>query len=111
MDDARARELLAAERERIEQAIATLDAGEAQAESEQGEPGGRDSEDLYEKERDSGRAEDLSARLAAVERAEQRLREGTYGLSVKSGEPIPDDRLEALPTAELTVEEQRAQGS
>jgi DnaK suppressor protein len=110
MDGEHARALLAAERERIEQAIATLDAGEAQAEAEQGEPGERDSEDLYEKERDTGRAEDLSAQLAAVERAEQRLREGTYGLSVRSGEPIPDDRLQALPTAELTVEEQRAQG-
>jgi RNA polymerase-binding transcription factor DksA len=26
---------------------------------------------------------------------------------VQSGEPIPDERLEAVPTAELTVEEQR----
>ncbi|HEX4435291.1 MAG TPA: hypothetical protein VH061_00705 [Solirubrobacteraceae bacterium] len=111
MDDERARELLETERERIEQAIATLDAGETQAETEQGEPGERDSEDLYEKERDTGRAEDLSAQLAAVERAEQRLREGTYGLSVRSGESIPDERLQVLPTAELTVEEQRAQAS
>jgi DnaK suppressor protein len=111
MDNEHARELLAAERERIEQAIATLDAGETQAKTEQGEPGERDSEDLYEKERDTGRVEDLSVQLAAIERAEQRLSEGTYGLSVQSGEPIPDDRLEALPTAELTVEEQRAQGS
>jgi DnaK suppressor protein len=111
MKDEQARELLAAERERIEQAIATLDAGETQAETEQGEPGERDSEDLYEKERDTGRAEDLGDQLAAVERAEQRLREGTYGQSVRSGEPIPDDRLQALPTAELTIEEQRAQGS
>ena len=31
---------------------------------------------------------------------------GTYGLSVDSGEPIPDDRLEAIPWAERTVEEQ-----
>jgi RNA polymerase-binding transcription factor DksA len=28
-------------------------------------------------------------------------------LSVRSGEPIPDERLEADPAAELTVEEQR----
>jgi DnaK suppressor protein len=111
MDDTTARELLAAERERIEQSIAILDAGETQAEGEQGEPGERDSEDLYEKERDTGRAEELSAQLAAVARAEQRLSDGTYGLSVRSGEPIPDDRLQALPTAELTVEEQRSQGS
>ena len=48
---------------------------------------------------------ELEARLAAVGRAEQRLADGTYGLSVRSGQPIPDDRLEADPTAELTVEE------
>ena len=35
----------------------------------------------------------------------QRLEEGTYGRSVRSGAPIPDERLEADPAAELTVEE------
>ncbi len=50
--------------------------------------------------------EDLRKELTAVERAEARLAEGTYGLSVESGEPIPDGRLEARPTAERTVEEQ-----
>ena len=49
-------------------------------------------------------------RLAALDRADQRLRDGTYGLSVRSGKPIPDERLEAYPTAELTVEE-ASQGS
>jgi DnaK suppressor protein len=53
-----------------------------------------------------GISEDLPEALAAVERAEKRLEEGTYGLSVESGEPIPDDRLEAFPTAERTIEEQ-----
>ena len=50
-------------------------------------------------------ASDLEERLAAVGRAEQRLAEGTYGLSVRSGQPIPDERLEADPAAELTVDE------
>ena len=53
---------------------------------------------------DAVRAE-LEDRLAAVGRAEQRLAAGTYGVSVRSGQPIPDERLEADPTAELTVEE------
>jgi DnaK suppressor protein len=44
--------------------------------------------------------------LAAVERAEARIDAGTYGLSVESGEPIPDERLETIPTAERTAEEQ-----
>ena len=49
----------------------------------------------------------LREELAAVERAEERLMSGTYGLSIDSGEPIPDERLEAVPTAERTVEEER----
>jgi DnaK suppressor protein len=67
-----------------------------------------DSEDLYQDERDEGRREELENELAAVERAEARLDAGTYGLSVESGQPIPDGRLEALPTAERTVEEEEA---
>ena len=70
------------------------------------EPGERDSEDLYQDEFDAGRREDLRNELAAVERAEARLEAGTYGLSVESGKPIPDARLEALPTAERTIEEE-----
>jgi DnaK suppressor protein len=45
--------------------------------------------------------------LAALERAERRIEEGTFGTSVRSGLPIPDARLEADPAAELTVEEAR----
>jgi DnaK suppressor protein len=107
MDPERASELLGQERERIEQAIADLERGTA---PDQDEPGERDSEDLYQHEFDSGRMQDLQDQLAAVERAEARLAEGTYGLSVVSGEPIPDARLEAVPTAERTVEEESRLG-
>ena len=55
---------------------------------------------------DEGQVEDLRAALAAVERAERRLIDSTYGFSVESGEPIADLRLEAVPTAERTAEEQ-----
>jgi DnaK suppressor protein len=51
----------------------------------------------------------LRDRLAALDRAEQRLDNGTYGRSAQSGLPIPDERLEADPAAELTIEEARAQ--
>jgi DnaK suppressor protein len=106
VDPERARQLLAQERARIEEALAAHE-GEGPLEgSERREPGDVDSEDLYQDELDAGRLEDLRAELAAVERAEERLRDGTYGLSVESGEPISDGRLEALPTAERTVEEE-----
>ena len=78
--------------------------------SDRDEPGDRGSEDLYQQEFDAGRATDLRDQLAAVERAEERLADGTYGLSVESGEPIPDGRLEALPTAERTVAEEERLG-
>jgi DnaK suppressor protein len=110
MDPEHARQLLARERERIERAIAGLSEEDEQAVAEQGEPGELGSEELYEKELDAGLAEDLEEQLAAVERAEARLAAGTYGLSVDSGQPIPDARLQALPTAERTVEEERALG-
>jgi DnaK suppressor protein len=49
--------------------------------------------------------EGLRERLATVERALQRLDDGTYGRSVRSEAIIPDERLEADPAAELTADE------
>jgi RNA polymerase-binding transcription factor len=106
MDADRARQLLQRERERIEQALAALDRDGPLEASARLEPGDEDSEDLYQDEFDEGRREDLRHELAAVERAEARLAEGTYGVSIESGEQIPDARLEALPTAERTVDEE-----
>ena len=106
MDSDRARELLVLERARIEEAIAALDRDGPLEASDRQEPSDAGSEDLYQDEFNAGRTEDLHRNLAAVERAEARLAAGTFGLSVQSGEPIPDGRLEAVPTAERTVEEQ-----
>lgn len=105
VDPNRAKELLAREREQIERELATIRGGAPEEGDQLREPGDENSEGLYQDELDAGRVEDLEARRAAVERAEERLAAGTYGLSVRSGEPIPDERLEAFPTAELTVEE------
>jgi DnaK suppressor protein len=104
VDPERARQLLAGERERIEQAIAELGQPEAD------ESDDTDSETLYQNEFDATQAADLVPQLEAVERAEARLAAGTYGLSVESGKPIPDARLEAVPTAERTVDEEERRG-
>ena len=106
MDPKRAAELLQAERSRIEQALADLEPGDEDELSDLDQHMADDATELFEEERDAGLAEKLREELAAVERAEQRLMQGTYGLSVESGEPIPDGRLEAVPWAERTVEEQ-----
>jgi RNA polymerase-binding transcription factor len=102
MDDDRARQLLARERERIEGEIRAL----AEDGDDSGEATGDEAAELSGAELDEQLADDLRDGLAALERAEQRLAAGTYGRSVESGEAIPDARLEAVPTAERTVAEQ-----
>ena len=106
MDPQRARELLNAERERIEQAIASLKQQDEHEESPDAFDPVEESSELNQREFAEGAEEDLRVRLAAIERAEQRLADGTYGRSIVSGKPIPDERLEAFPAAERTVEEE-----
>jgi DnaK suppressor protein len=105
VDSERARQLLADERTRIEQALANLERQGPLESSDRIEPGERDSEDLYQDEFDEGRRDDLRVELASLERAEARLAAGTYGVSIESGDAIPDARLEARPLAERTVQE------
>jgi DnaK suppressor protein len=101
---------LADERERIERTLGRL-RHEDDAEPADEYDAANQAADLYQDEIDQSLEDDLREQLAAVERAEQRLAEGTYGLSIESGQPIPDERLEALPTAELTADEERARPS
>lgn len=97
------RERLEAERERLERSLGAEGALQDEPRSA-GDAGQAD----YERARDLARQEQLAQEMAALERAEERLATGRYGLSVESGEPIPDGRLRILPTAELTVPEQSA---
>ncbi len=106
MDPQRARELVAAERTRIERALSELDRGGSDELSHVDQHPADEGSELFEQERDDGIADRLRQELLAVERAEKRLADGSYGFSIESGEPIPDARLEAVPTAERTVEEQ-----
>jgi DnaK suppressor protein len=109
IDDDKARELLTRERKRIEGALADI---ERMRQSEISEVDTAtapedDAEVIEEETVDRAVEEQLRRELEAIERAEQRLEEGAYGLSVESGEPIPAQRLEAVPWAERTAEEQQ----
>ena len=64
------------------------------------------SQSLFTREVDATVEQQVGRRLQAVERALEKIEEGTYGLSDDSGEPIPRGRLEAVPEATRTVEEQ-----
>ena len=51
-------------------------------------------------------AENERLLLAQIDRALDRMRQGTYGVSEESGEPIGFDRLRAIPWATLSVVDQ-----
>jgi len=113
MDEQRARARLEAERAEVTGLLQDSErAGQQDRESEVTEAETGDSADaaqpLAAQAQDDAIAESLRDRLAAIDRALKRLDDGSYGRSVRSGVPIPDERLDADPAAELTVEEAQA---
>jgi DnaK suppressor protein len=111
MELERARELLLTERAQVQQLLAELGTDRAEDHAAERETG--DSADpaqpLAEQRVDDAVAAGLRERLGALDRALQRVDDGTYGRSTRSGAPIPDERLEADPAAELTVHEAAAE--
>jgi DnaK suppressor protein len=112
MDQDRARALLTAERAEVQDLL--RDAAEAGAEDREAEDEAATgdisdaAQPLTAEGMDDSIADSLRDRIDAIDRALKRLDDGTYGRSVRSGEPIPDERLEADPAAELTVAEAEA---
>jgi DnaK suppressor protein len=109
MDEDRARALLTAKRNELQELLGDTESDSQQDKEAQSETGdiADPAQLLTAQGEDDAISESLRDRLAALDRAEQRLDSGTYGKSVRSGLPIPDERLEADPTAELTIEEAR----
>jgi DnaK suppressor protein len=113
MDNEQARARLLAERAEVEGLLRDTErAGQQDRDTEDDVAETGDIEDaaasLTAEGMDDSLAETLRERLAALDRALKRLDDGTYGRSVRSGLPIPEERLEADPAAELTIEEARA---
>jgi DnaK suppressor protein len=111
MDESRARALLRAERAEVATLLRETEESESVDEQVPDSPPdfGDEGLALTEEAEEGEVAEQLRERLAAIDRALARIEAGNYGLSVLSGKPIPEERLEADPAAELTVEEARAQ--
>lgn len=108
IDESEARELLKRERASAEAGLAerSRQRGSELGELETEQSGDDRAETFVEEETDEALARSLRSKLDAIERAEERLEKGTYGLSVESGEPIPAERLRSKPWAERTIEEQ-----
>jgi DnaK suppressor protein len=65
------------------------------------------SQSLFDREIDATIEQTIEKRLQYVDRALQKVEEGTYGICDDTGEPIPRGRLEAVPEAIYTVEAQQ----
>lgn len=110
MDPDVARDALHAERERIERDLAQLRGELVDPGRDSAERLGAGSDipvETFSDELDEGMEEDLRASLDEVEEALRRVDEGTYGLCVDCGEPIPDKRLVALPASARCMDCQR----
>ena len=107
MDEATARKLVEAERGRVKQLLRDVNESGREDREWARQPGdaAAPAQPLTFEEESDAVAESLRQRLAALDRAMERIEEGTYGRSVRSGAPIPDARLEADPAADLTIDE------
>jgi DnaK suppressor protein len=83
-------------------------AGRRAAKSDEAREAEDDAQDMAQNEVDINIDVVEDRRLRAIERALEKIDEGTYGLSDASGDPIPKARLEAMPEALLTIQEEEA---
>ena len=98
---------LETEREQYAETARTESADDAAGElshSDSNDPADEAS-NLFDRDRDQAAIENMDRMLAKVNRALQKIDEGTYGLSDIDGTPIPEARLEILPYANITVEQ------
>lgn len=105
------RTLLIDERKRLEEELEQVRNQSTDMDNalpEEGEGGDEDTADLasamMDKEMDLSVEDELEDLLVQVDRAFQKIEEGTYGICDVSGKPIPPSRLELIPFATLTVE-------
>lgn len=95
-------QLLGSEEDNLarERAFQLQHGGEAREEEDE-------AQDRAQREVDQSLHDVDDRRIVNIERALQKIADGSYGLSDLSGEPIPKGRLEATPEAILTVQEER----
>jgi DnaK suppressor protein len=114
------REFISAQRKRLEALRERLLEAEGRALAQESsraehadEPGdaGDKAQDMPAREVDQALHDANARRLSDIDRALQKIAEGTYGLSDASGKPIPKERLEANPEAILTAQEAQRRGA
>ena len=111
MDLDKARERIVAEQDRVEALARDLRSQLGQSETDElseladydQHPADTASE-TFEREKDLSILEQLEDELAELQAALERIDQGTYGIDERTGEPIDDARLDAVPTARTNVD-------
>ncbi|MGQ0803212.1 MAG: hypothetical protein ACT4PI_05055 [Actinomycetota bacterium] len=109
-DGEQARERLHAERNRVEGLMESVRSELGDGEDEVSELSDYDQHpadtgsETFEREKDLSILEQLEGELAEIQAALRRIDEGTYGIDEVTGETIPAERLEAVPTARTNVD-------
>lgn len=110
----RARSLLERERARLSSALAAINhegsIGEETGDLATGPGDGLadHATDTFMRELDGGLEQNAEHLLAEIDEALARIENGTYGICVACGRPIPEERLEAVPYATLCLDDRRA---
>jgi DnaK suppressor protein len=103
--------LLDAARESVSVAIANLhESARRTADEDGGEASGVGADSAattFDRELDEGLEEGALKRLGEIDRALERLAEGSYGVCERCGKTIAPERLQARPWATLCIEDQR----
>jgi RNA polymerase-binding protein DksA len=107
---------LETERDRVRGAIEFLqednshsledETGEINASGADNHPGDTASA-TYDRELELGLEEGAEDLLAKIEAALKRIDDGTYGICENCGQPIGEERLEAMPWATLCIDDKR----
>ena len=113
MDADGARERLDEERRRLEEVRDSIDTMSDESERESlSELSSADQHqadigsETFDREKDLSILEQVEAELADVAHALERLDQGTYGTCEACGQPIADERLEAIPAARCCLKDQ-----
>jgi len=113
----RTRDILQAERDRLEALLGMVSLTDAGRESQSASISELSSQDqhpadlgseTFERAKELSIRTNLQGRLRDIERAFERLKRGTYGICEACGRPIADARLEAMPAARFCVADQAA---
>ena len=107
MDRTEAREMLAAARANAERTSVRLRREEAMEAADAAEAAWADRGQVIE-ERDEihGAVDDIDGELREIIAAETRLADGRYGTCEVCAQPIPDERLRAIPWARRCITDQ-----